>query len=182
MNELVCTENQIFMCICGASSSGKTHLLLNMLTSRSDDIFWPRFEKVILFYRHWQTSYEQFDQDEPSKVFFENVVQTENETGLAKLDNQKHQTPGHKTSHSRIDTLISKLLDHQSQESKYHTTFGNEKALAILMTRAKKFFRAQPSPILQLLVDIKESMLFLSSITCTSRVNIVSRSTKIQHI
>ena len=131
MNKLISTENRIFMCICGASGSGKTHLLLNMLTSRSDGIFWPRFEKVILFYRHWQTIFEQFYQDVPSKVFFENVVETENETGLAKLGNQKHQTPGHKTSHSRIDTLISKLSDHQSQESKYHTTFGNEKALAI---------------------------------------------------
>ena len=67
----------------------------------------------------------------PAKFFLENVAETENETGLAKLGNQNHQTPGHKTSHSRIDTLISNLLDHQSQENSYHTTFGNEKALAI---------------------------------------------------
>ena len=82
--KLISTENRIFMCICGASGSGKTHLLLNMLTSRSDSIFWPRLEKVILFYRHWQTIYEQFSQDVPSKVFFGNVVETENQTGLAK--------------------------------------------------------------------------------------------------
>ena len=69
MNKIISTENRIFMCNSGASGSGKTHLLLNMLTSSSDGIFWPRFEKVILFYRQWQTIYEQFSQDVSSKVF-----------------------------------------------------------------------------------------------------------------
>ena len=130
MNKVIYTS---FKCICGSSESGKTHLLLNMLTSPrySSGVFWPRFEKIILYYRHWQTIYDQFSQEIPGKVFFKSVTQPEVGTGDAKNTAQRCEASLEKRNQARLDSLISNLLDHESQESEFYTLLGNKKALAI---------------------------------------------------
>ena len=103
MNKVISSDNRIIMCICGSSESGKTHLLLTMLTSPSysNGIFWPRFEKVIFYYRHWQTIYDQFSREIRNKVFFKSVTQTEVE-GVAKLATQRYQASAEKQNQTRI--------------------------------------------------------------------------------
>ena len=56
------------MCVCGSSESGKTHLIMNMLT-QNNGIFQPRFEKIVYFYRFWQPVYDRFIEKCSEKIF-----------------------------------------------------------------------------------------------------------------
>ena len=66
MNKIIPTTERIFMCIAGASGTGKTQLILSMLTidpevsEKRNTTFQPQFKKVIYFYRHWQNVYDEF--------------------------------------------------------------------------------------------------------------------------
>ena len=50
MNKVISTENRVFICVCGFYESGKTHLIMNMVT-QNNGIFQPRFEKIGYFYQ-----------------------------------------------------------------------------------------------------------------------------------
>ena len=58
MNKRISTNDHIFMCLVGASGTGKTRLILSMLTKAQT--FQPPFQKVIYVYRHWQTIFDEF--------------------------------------------------------------------------------------------------------------------------
>lgn len=65
MNKVVSTTDRVFMCITGASGTGKTQLILSMLSKSATDneqhtTFIPSYNKIIYFYRHWQPIYEEF--------------------------------------------------------------------------------------------------------------------------
>ena len=65
MNKVISTDERVFMCLSGASGTGKTRLILAMLTIDPDDIrpyttFQPEFGKIIYFYRYWQPVYDEF--------------------------------------------------------------------------------------------------------------------------
>ena len=85
-------------------------------------IFWPRFEKVIFHY----------------------LTQPEVE-GVAKLATQRYQASAEKQYQTRMDSLISNLLDHESQESKFYTLLGNEKALAIFNDSCEEILQSSSS-------------------------------------
>ena len=68
MNKIISTHERIFMCITGASGTGKTQLILSMLTldpdssARTYTTFQPEFEHIIYFYKYWQPVYDTFIQ------------------------------------------------------------------------------------------------------------------------
>ena len=67
MNKVIPTTERVFMCVTGASGTGKTHLILDMLTidpakipHRQYSTFQPQFDHILYFYRHWQSVYNEF--------------------------------------------------------------------------------------------------------------------------
>ena len=49
MNKVISTDHRVFMCICGSSGSGKTNLILDILSQNKETggFFIPGFHKVV---------------------------------------------------------------------------------------------------------------------------------------
>ena len=66
MNKVISTNERIFMCISGASGTGKTQLILSMLTGdggkHNTSTFEPPFKRIYYFYKHFQPVYNVFTQ------------------------------------------------------------------------------------------------------------------------
>lgn len=67
MNKVIDTTERVFMCISGASGTGKTQLISSMLTLEPEEqpprqytTFQPEYKRIKYFYRHWQPVYDQF--------------------------------------------------------------------------------------------------------------------------
>jgi hypothetical protein len=56
MNKIIGTQDRLFMSIVGPSACGKTQLIFQML---EEDIFQPKFDKIIYFYQHDQPIFNQ---------------------------------------------------------------------------------------------------------------------------
>ena len=72
MNKVISTEDRIFMSVVGASGSGKTQLILALLseTVLSCGIFYPNFLNIIYYYKFWQPIYEEFQKRLEKKISF----------------------------------------------------------------------------------------------------------------
>ena len=74
MNKRISTNERVFMCISGSSGTGKTHLILSMLTEPMGDgclgIFHPQFDKIIYFFRFWQPIYNDFKSRLKNSIVF----------------------------------------------------------------------------------------------------------------
>ena len=69
MNKAIPTDEHIFMCMVGASGTGKTRLILSMLTEFHT--FYPPFRRIIYVYRHWQPIFDKFNEQlGPSVITF----------------------------------------------------------------------------------------------------------------
>ena len=147
MNKLISTDVRVFMCICGSAGSGKTRLILELLTCNSNKggIFLPRFEKIVYYYRYWQPIYKLFQEKLPGQIFFRNCKAPPPSSKNNNNDNinqntkdcnnkPKSSSPNSIARHYNsgdIDSLIENLLNHQSAESGFRTDKNNEKILAI---------------------------------------------------
>ena len=58
MNKIISTRDRLFMAVVGPSGTGKTDLILKMLTSQT---FYPKFKSIIYFYQHDQPKYQQVE-------------------------------------------------------------------------------------------------------------------------
>ena len=121
------------MCVCGSFESGKTHLIMNMLT-QNNGIFQPRFEKIVYFYRFWQPVYDRFIKKCSAKIFFEDCIDLKKfPVGTSSKTNPLHKISSPvklPSQQSSIDSLIENLLNHQMKSSGFQTVSGNDKVLA----------------------------------------------------
>ena len=140
MNKVKSTQVRVFMCICGSAGSGKTRLILDLLTRNSEDggIFRRPFKKIVYYYRYWQPIYDQFQKEVPGQIFFRNCKVSasfqKSKEHQNKNETQNPLNPKHaKSRYSSIDidSLIEELLNHQSIVSDFRTDENNDKVLAI---------------------------------------------------
>ena len=59
MNEIVSTQDRVFLAVVGPSGCGKTELLFKML---SGNTFYPKFNNIIFLYREMQQIYIKMEQ------------------------------------------------------------------------------------------------------------------------
>ena len=134
MNKVISTETRVFMCVCGSSESGKTHLIMNMLT-QNNGIFQPRFEKKCLLSPLLAACVRSLHQKVFCKNFFEDCSDlTKFPVGTSWKTNPLHKfsSPVKLSSQqSSIDSLIENLLNHQMENSGFQTVSGNDKVMAI---------------------------------------------------
>lgn len=100
MNEVISTKERVFMCICGASGSGKTSLILSMLTEPvgCGGMFQPPFTKIVYYYKFWQPIYNDF------KACLQNSIE------FVDCNNQSASTNG------GFDELLSETLYNSESE------------------------------------------------------------------
>ena len=58
MNKVISTDPHCFISLIGPSGSGKTVLIQQMLTHQPD-IFYPKFDRIVYFYQHYQPVYSK---------------------------------------------------------------------------------------------------------------------------
>lgn len=66
MNKTILTHDRVFMSIVGPSGSGKTELIFKMLGGYT---FYPRYEKILYFYKEYQTVFNEVQKKMPSIQF-----------------------------------------------------------------------------------------------------------------
>ena len=129
MNKVISTDNRVFMCICGSSGSGKANLILDILSQNKETggFFNPGFHKVVYYSKYWQPIYNLFNQVVPCKLFFRKCLSVNPTITSPDLIAKKSKSD----SSLQIESLFQSLLNHQSVNSGFKTTVGNEKVLAV---------------------------------------------------
>ena len=70
MNKVISTQSRVFMSMVGPSGSGKSFLIYQMLLNGT---FVPLFDKVLYFYQHFQSLYNEMTSQIPNIEFINNV-------------------------------------------------------------------------------------------------------------
>ena len=135
MNKVISTDQRVFMCICGSSGSGKTNLILDILSQNFETggLFKPCFHKIVYFYKYWQPIYNLFNQHVPCKLFFQKCPSSNLKTTTTTTTTSPELLAKKVKADTclKIESLLLNLLNHQSADSGFQTDVGNEKVLAV---------------------------------------------------
>ena len=68
MNKIISTDERVFMALVGPSGCGKSYLIYEMLKNKT---FYPKFDKIIYFYKYYQNLYDRMLTDLDNIEFIE---------------------------------------------------------------------------------------------------------------
>ena len=68
MNKIISTDERVFMVLVGLSGCGKSYLIYEMLKNKT---FYPKFDKIIYFYKYYQNLYDRMLTDLDNIEFIE---------------------------------------------------------------------------------------------------------------
>ena len=129
MNKLISTKERVFMCVCGSSGTGKTQLILSMLSTPTvlQGVFQPPFEHIVYIYRYWQPVYYDFLKNlgKSVKVEFKCCIQSKN-----LITNTLNNSSGASNEENCVDDLILSEL-HAISEKHSNIGYPQKKKLLI---------------------------------------------------
>lgn len=134
MNKIIPTTERVFMCITGASGTGKTQLILSMLTINPNikiktmTTFQPNYKKIVYFYRHWQSVYNDFMQRlGPETIEFQQCA------GVDAIENLYSEQRTELTTLLIFDDSCEEILE--SAEFANLATSGRHKGLHVIFIK-----------------------------------------------
>ena len=106
------------MCVCGSSGTGKTQLILSMLSTPTvlQGVFQPPFEHIVYIYRYWQPVYYDF---------FRCCIQSKNSI----MNTLKHNSDASNDENCVDDFILSEL--HAISEKHSNIGYQQKKKLLI---------------------------------------------------